>query len=151
MLINLWNEALNMETQRIKGIQNLYEEIVKSNSNVYGAQAQKELVHMRDKFLSHPLFSVRGLLREKELEAIVTLCYQQHRKINLEQATPGEIQDFLVSVKLEKSPQSNLIRKAGTLLRDPGVFSSWTTSSVILSKDNFLHIYPWRDASMEEN
>jgi hypothetical protein len=57
----------------------------------------------------------------------------------------------LVSVRLEKSPQSNLIRKAGTLLRDPGVFSSWTTSSVILSKDNFLHVYPWRDASMEES
>ena len=91
MLINVWNEALNMETQRIRGIQNLYEEIVKSNSNVYGEQAQKELIHMRDKFLSHPLFSVRGLLREKELEAIVTLCYQYHRKINIEQATPGEI------------------------------------------------------------
>ena len=91
MLITVWNEALQMETLRIKGIQNLYEEVVKSNSNVYGAQAQQELVRMRDKFLNHPLFSVRGLLREKELEAMVTLCYQQHRKINFEQATPSEI------------------------------------------------------------
>lgn len=91
MLITVWNEALQMETLRIKGIQNLYEEVVKSNSNVYGAQAQQELVRMRDNFLNHPLFSVRGLLREKELEAMVTLCYQQHRKINFEQATPSEI------------------------------------------------------------
>ena len=36
------------------------------------------------------------------------------------------------------------------MLRDPGVFSSWTTSSVILSKDNFLHVYPWKDTSMDD-
>ena len=84
MLIATWNEALNQESLRIKGIQNLYEEIVKSNQTIYGSTVQKELLHLRDRFNNNQLFSVRGLLREKELEAIVTLGYQQHRKINLE-------------------------------------------------------------------
>lgn len=36
MLIKVWQDAIILEQARVAGIQNLYEEIVKSNSTVYG-------------------------------------------------------------------------------------------------------------------
>lgn len=102
MLIKVWKEACQLESSRITGIQNLYEEIVKSNQTIYGIDVQKQLLHLRDRFKNSELFSVKGLLREKELEAMVTLCYQCHRFLDFNQASVAEVQDFLSSVKLEK-------------------------------------------------
>jgi len=36
MLITMWKDATTLEEARIRGIQNLYEEIVNSNQKIYG-------------------------------------------------------------------------------------------------------------------
>lgn len=72
-----WSDAYNFEQQRIDGIQNLYEEIVKSNSTIFGPEVLKQLVVLRRQFNENELFSFKGLVTEKELECFVALCYQQ--------------------------------------------------------------------------
>jgi len=42
-------------------------------------------------------------------------------------------------------PSSNLLKKAGVLKRDPGVFSAWTEATCAITKDNFMHVYPVKD------
>ena len=108
---------------RVQGIQNLYEEIVKSNQTIYGVEVQKQLIHLRDKFLESELYSLRGLIREKELEALVSLCYQFHENVDLTNGTNAQIQDFLGKIKLENTPATSLIKKVGVLKRNPGMFS----------------------------
>ena len=52
------------------------------------------------------------------------------------------------SLSLDPAPTTCLIQKCGTLKRDPGMFSAWTDCSVILTKDNFFHVYPWKDSNI---
>ena len=46
------------------------------------------------------------------------------------------------NIKLEAPPPSNLVQNIGTLKRDPGIFSGWRETTVCITKDYFLHIYP---------
>jgi len=48
---------------------------------------------------------------------------------------------LLQNIKLDTAPKTNLIQMEDTLMRDPGVFSSWTSCNVILTKDSFIHVY----------
>lgn len=77
MFLKIWQEANDIETERIKGIQHLYEEIVKINQTIYGQDILQKLIECRVQFKSNELYSFRGICREKELEAFVALCYQQ--------------------------------------------------------------------------
>lgn len=47
ILLKVWSEAYDLEIQRIEGIQNLYEEIVKSNQSIFGPDTLKNLVLLR--------------------------------------------------------------------------------------------------------
>jgi len=115
MLIKVWQDAIILEQARVAGIQNLYEEIVKSNSTIYGIDQQKQLIALRDKFKLNELFTPRGMMREKELEALVALCVSFNKKVDLNSNDPFEIQKFLLSIKLENSPPTNLIKKEDIL------------------------------------
>jgi len=43
-------------------------------------------------------------------------------------------------------PPSSLIKKSGILQRDPGTFKSWTDSTIIVTKDEFVHVYSFKEA-----
>ena len=92
MFLKIWTESVDLEQQRIDGIQNLYEEIVKSNQTIFGPEVLKQLAILRKNFHENELFSFKGLVTEKELECFVTLCYQQGIKVNMQKADITEIQ-----------------------------------------------------------
>lgn len=134
-----------MDKQRLQGIFDLYQEIVKSNQQIYGIDALQQIVTLRHEFQTNELFSFRGLVREKELEAFVTLCYQLGEKLDFNNVTIDDVQKVLRTVRLQAAPASNLVSRVGVLKRDPGMFSTWTDSTVVVTKDKFMHIYPWKD------
>lgn len=85
ILMSVWSGAVEFEKQRLTGIQNLYEEIVKVNQTIYGVDVLKKLVTLRDQFTHNDLYQFRGLAREKELESFIALCYQQGFNIKEDQ------------------------------------------------------------------
>ena len=52
---------------------------------------------------------------------------------------------MLRSVKLQAAPGSNLVQRVGVLKRDPGMFSQWVECSVVVTKDKYVHVYPFKD------
>ena len=46
---------------------------------------------------------------------------------------------------MQAAPASNLVTRVGVLKRDPGMFSHWTESTVVVTKDKFMHVYPFKD------
>lgn len=56
---------------------------MKSNQTIFGVEVQKQMLLLKDRFNNSELFSPKGLLGEKELEAIVVLSYQYGKKIDL--------------------------------------------------------------------
>ena len=103
------------------------------------------MVELRSQFSSNDLYSFRGIVREKELEGFVTLCYQLNVKLDYSQVTIDDVTKVLRSVKLQAAPASNLVTRVGVLKRDPGMFSHWTESTVVVTKDRFMHVYPFKD------
>jgi len=99
------------------------------------------MVLLRDKFRATELFAPRGLMREKELESMVALCVYYNKKVDLNSDTYHDIQGFLEDIELENAPKTNLIKREEIMLRDPGMFKSWTDCKVVLTKDNFLHAF----------
>lgn len=75
----------------------------------------------------------------------MALCYQQGIKFDFQDAKMGQIQEVIKRTYLESAPNTTLVKKSGVLKRDPGMFAYWTESTVLLTRDNFLHVYPWKD------
>ena len=73
-----------------------------------------------------------------------------NQKIDIHNVSTSEIHFILQNIKLESPPPSNLVSKIGTLKRAPGFFSSWTEGTVCITKDFFMHVYPWKDAGLSE-
>ena len=65
----------------------------------------------------------------------------QNKQIDIQSCAVFEFQHFLEKIKIEVPPSTNLVAYQDVLKRDPGMFSSWSASTVLLTKDNFVHIY----------
>lgn len=107
--------------------------------------ALQQIVELRTEFKTNELFSFKGIVREKELEAFVTLCYQLGHKLDFNNVSIVEFSKVLREVRLQTPPASNLVTRVGVMKRDPGMFSSWTDSTIVITKDNFMHVYPFKD------
>jgi len=65
--------------------------------------------------------------------------------VNIHNVSTSDVHYILKNTKLDSVPDSNLLKKVGVLRRDPGVFSAWTDATCIITKDNFMHVYPSKD------
>jgi len=54
--LKLWEEAVEMELKRVNGIYFLYEEIVKSNSSIFGDKIYKDLQNLKESANCHEHF-----------------------------------------------------------------------------------------------
>lgn len=81
--LKLWEEASEMEEKRVNGIYFLYEEIVKSNSSIFGANFLKDLSNLKESANCHDNYKFLGIVREKELDAFVNLCFNLKEKPDL--------------------------------------------------------------------
>lgn len=141
MLVDLWSEAVFLEEARVNGIQSLYEELVQSNQSLYGQEVMKQLLSLKNNQNKTELYLPLSLMDDKTIQAFNALCIDLGKKCDLARNNILEVQHVLESMKIEDAPRSNLIEMQDVLMRDPGVFSSWTDCLVILTKDSFMHIY----------
>jgi hypothetical protein len=79
------------------------------------------------------------------LEAFTSICHQVKLNVDLNNIQLDQFFKVLKSVRLDPAPISKLIQRVGLLQRDPGLFKGWKDSTVVLTKDLFVHIYPWYD------
>ena len=61
MFLKMWTSANELETQRIRGIHVLYEEIVKANKGVYAEGCLAQLMELRSQHTNNDLYQFRGI------------------------------------------------------------------------------------------
>ena len=83
------------------------------------------------------------------MDAFVALCYQMNKKVDVHNVSTSEIHFILQNIKLESPPPSNLVSRIGTLKRDPGMFSAWSETTICITKDFFMHVYPIKNPGGE--
>ena len=102
-------------------------------------------MELRQEFSSSDAYAFTALVGKKEFEDFATLCFQLKAQINFKRVSIDDVSKVLRSVRLQPAPHSNLVVRVGVLKRDPGMLRQWTESTVIVTKDNFMHVYPFKD------
>ena len=102
-------------------------------------------MELKQEFSSCDAYTFKGLVGKKEFEDFATLCFKLKIQLDFKRVTIDDVTNVLRTVRLEPAPQSNLVIRVGVLKRDPGMLRQWTESTVVVTKDNFLHVYPFKD------
>ena len=108
--LQLWQESQELESKRVFGIYTLYEEIVKSNQSVYGAQVLKQFQAFKKSQAMNSMFQFKAIVREKELDAFCNLCFAADYRPDLNNVT-SEIVSKVLSVQLPKAPLHKQVQK----------------------------------------
>lgn len=126
------------------GIYTLYEEIVKSNQSVYGTQVLKQFQAFKKATAMNAMFQFKAIVREKELDAFCNLCFAADYRPDLNNVSQDVVSKVL-SVQLPKAPLHKQVQKVAIMKQYAGMFSGWRDATVILTRDLYLHVYPFSD------
>ena len=76
---------------------------------------------------------------DEELGACIHLSNCLKSKIDFDEVNTPEIKQFLLSMVIEKPPQTTFITKEGTLKRDPGFMKSYRDVICVITTEGFFH------------